>query len=94
MSSTKNDTYEMNFAVLEAITDSLNRDEVGIDDLLGKTREALEAARKCMEILNHQRGEFQKLETEFARLIDESHSTDEGNGDENGGGTGNQNPVQ
>lgn len=68
----KKDTYEGNFAVLEGITDSLNKDEIGIDDLLEKTREALEAARRCMDILNRQRGEFQKLEAEFANLIEDS----------------------
>ncbi|HDP94478.1 MAG TPA: exodeoxyribonuclease VII small subunit [Candidatus Aminicenantes bacterium] len=68
------DNYEHNFAVLERITDALNKDEIGIDDLLEKTREALEAARRCMEILNRQRGEFRKLENEFARLIQDSES--------------------
>ncbi|MBN1196418.1 MAG: exodeoxyribonuclease VII small subunit [Candidatus Aminicenantes bacterium] len=68
------DTYEHNFAVLERIADALNKDEIGIDDLLVKTREALEAARRCMEILNRQRGEFRKLENEFAQLIQDSES--------------------
>ncbi|MDY0296291.1 MAG: exodeoxyribonuclease VII small subunit [Acidobacteriota bacterium] len=66
----QSDTYEHNFAVLEKITDALNKDEIGIDDLLEKTREALDAARRCMEILNRQKGEFRKLEAEFARLIE------------------------
>lgn len=61
--------YEENFAVLEKITESLNKDGVGIDDLVGKTREALDAARTCMEILNQQKGEFKKLETEFSQLL-------------------------
>jgi exonuclease VII small subunit len=54
---------------LEKITESLNKDEVGIDDLVEKTREALNAARVCMEILNKQKGEFKKLETEFSQLL-------------------------
>jgi exodeoxyribonuclease VII small subunit len=61
--------YEDNYAVLEQITESLNKDEIGIDDLVEKTREALDAARTCMEILNRQKGEFQKLETEFSQLL-------------------------
>ncbi|MCP4147115.1 MAG: exodeoxyribonuclease VII small subunit [bacterium] len=61
--------YEENYTVLEKITESLNKDEVGIDDLVEKTREALNAARACMEILNQQKGEFNKLETEFAQLL-------------------------
>jgi len=77
----KKDTYEGSFAVLEGITDSLNKDEIGIDDLLEKTREALEAARRCMDILNHQRGEFQKLEAEFANLIEDS-AAETGGGDD------------
>ena len=72
------DTYEHNFAVLERITDALNKDEIGIDDLLEKTRDALEAARRCMEILNRQRGEFRKLETEFSKLIQDSESRNPG----------------
>jgi exodeoxyribonuclease VII small subunit len=66
----KSRTYEENFAVLERITESLNKDEIGIDDLVVKTREALEAARACMDILKKQRGEFIKLEKEFARLLE------------------------
>ncbi|MCP4213934.1 MAG: exodeoxyribonuclease VII small subunit [bacterium] len=64
--------YEDNYAVLEKITESLNKDEVGIDDLVEKTREALDAARVCMEILNEQKGEFKKLETEFSQLLGNS----------------------
>jgi exonuclease VII small subunit len=64
--------YEDNYAVLERITESLNKDEVGIDDLVEKTREALDAARACMEILNSQKGEFKKLETEFSQLLQSS----------------------
>lgn len=61
--------YEDNYAVLERITESLNKDEINIDDLVEKTREALDAARVCMEILNRQKGEFKKLETEFSQLL-------------------------
>jgi len=64
--------YEDNYAVLEKITESLNKDEVGIDDLVKKTKEALDAARTCMEILNKQKGEFKKLETEFSQLLQSS----------------------
>jgi exonuclease VII small subunit len=61
--------YEDNYIVLERITESLNKDEIGIDDLIEKTREALDAARNCMDILNRQKGEFKKLETEFSQLL-------------------------
>lgn len=67
--SQKSRKYEENYAILEKITESLNKDEVGIDDLVEKTREALDAARTCMEILNKQKGEFTKLETEFSQLL-------------------------
>lgn len=68
----KSRTYEESFAVLEQITESLNKDEIGIDDLVVKTREALEAARTCMDILKKQRGEFTKLEKEFAQLLEKT----------------------
>jgi exonuclease VII small subunit len=68
----KSRTYEKNYAVLERITESLNKDEIGIDDLVVKTREALDAARACMEILDKQKGEFKKLETEFSQLLKSS----------------------
>lgn len=70
--SSQSKTYEANYAVLERITESLNKDEVGIDDLVEKTREALNAARVCMDILNKQKGEFKKLETEFSQLLQNS----------------------
>lgn len=73
--STQSKTYEANYAVLERITESLNKDEVGIDDLVEKTREALNAARVCMEILNKQKGDFKKLETEFSQLLQNSAET-------------------
>jgi exonuclease VII small subunit len=69
--SQKSKTYEENFMILEAITESLNKDEIGIDDLVVKTREALNAARVCMEILRKQKGEFKKLENDFSTLMNE-----------------------
>jgi exonuclease VII small subunit len=69
--------YEQNYAILEKITESLNKDEVGIDDLVVKTREALNAARTCMEILNKQKGEFKKLESEFSQLLQPAAGQDE-----------------
>lgn len=69
--------YEESYAILERITESLNKDEVGIDDLVEKTREALDAARTCMEILNKQKGEFKKLETEFSQLLQQSSVSEE-----------------
>ncbi len=70
--SNQSKTYEANYSILEKITESLNKDEIGIDDLVAKTREALNAARVCMEILNQQKGEFKKLETEFSQLLQSS----------------------
>lgn len=78
--SEKSKTYEKNFAILERITESLNKDEIGIDDLVAKTREALDSARVCMDILKKQKGEFKKLETEFAQLLEQSDES--GNGSE------------
>jgi len=63
--------YEENYRVLERITESLNKDEIGVDDLVEKTREALRSAHVCMEILKKQKGEFKKLETDFARLLED-----------------------
>ena len=71
--SQKSHKYEDNYTILEKITESLNKDEIGIDDLVEKTREALDAARTCMEILNEQKGEFTKLETEFSQLLRSSY---------------------
>ena len=72
--STKSKKYEESFSVLESITESLNKDEIGIDDLVEKTKEALIAARTCMEILKQQRGEFEKLEAEFSQLLQDSEN--------------------
>lgn len=74
--SNKNKSYEKNFKILEDITDSLNKDEIGIDDLVEKTKEALTAARSCIEILNHQNGEFKKLENEFSSLLNSALEKD------------------
>ena len=75
--SNRSMTYEENFSILEKITESLNKDEVGIDDLVEKTREALNAARVCMEILNKQKGEFKKLEVEFSQLLQNNAASGE-----------------
>lgn len=69
--------YEENYRVLERITESLNKDEIGVDDLVEKTREALRSAHVCMEILKKQKGEFKKLETDFARLLEDSEGDEE-----------------
>ena len=74
--TTKSKKYEENYKILEKITESLNKDEIGIDDLVEKTKEALLSARTCMEILKKQKGEFKKLEVEFARLLEESDEKD------------------
>jgi len=92
--STQSRTYEANYAVLESITESLNKDEVGIDDLVEKTREALNAARVCMEILNKQKGEFKKLETEFSQLLQNSDEPGTGPGAETGTPPGNNVPAE
>ncbi len=68
----KSESYEKNFKILEKVAESLNKDEIGIDDLVEKTREALTAAKNCISILNYQKGEFKKLENEFSKLINES----------------------
>jgi exodeoxyribonuclease VII small subunit len=73
----KTGSYEENYRVLEKITESLNRDEIGIDDLVEKTKEALNSARVCMEILKKQKGEFKKLETDFAQLLQDSEKEKE-----------------
>ncbi len=74
--SNKNRSYEKNFKILEDITDSLNKDEIGIDDLVEKTKEALAAARSCIELLNQQSGEFKKLESEFSLLLSSTSEKD------------------
>lgn len=66
---TKSESYEKNFSILEEISEALNRDEIGMDELMEKTRSALNAAKKCIEILNTRRGEFKKIESEFSELL-------------------------
>lgn len=68
----KSGKYEENYQILENITESLNKDEIGIDDLVEKTKEALNSARVCMEILKKQEGEFKKLEADFSQLLQDS----------------------
>ncbi len=63
--------YHDNYLILEQISDQLNRDEISIDDLVLKTKEALKSAKICLDILNEQRGEFIKLEKEFSDLLKE-----------------------
>jgi hypothetical protein len=47
----------------------LNRDEISVDELVVKTKEALNSAKICLDILNKQKGEFIKLEKEFSELL-------------------------
>jgi len=70
--SKQTESYEKNFKVLEEVAESLNKDEISIDDLVVKTREALTAAKNCINILNYQKGEFKKLEDEFGKLLNEN----------------------
>ena len=74
----KSESYEKNFKILEKVADSLNKDEISIDDLVGKTREALTAAKSCINILNYQKGEFKKLENEFGALLNDNTETGTG----------------
>jgi len=68
--------YEENYLVLEKITESLNKDEISIDDLVDKTKEALEAAKTCIGILKKQKGEFKKLQADFSKLLDDPVETE------------------
>ncbi|MEN8223337.1 MAG: exodeoxyribonuclease VII small subunit [Acidobacteriota bacterium] len=68
----KSESYEKNFKILEGVAESLNKDEISIDDLVVKTKEALTAAKNCINILNYQKGEFKKLENEFSRLLNDT----------------------
>ena len=70
--SNKSGKYEENYQVLEKITESLNKDEIGIDDLIERTKDALSSARICMEILKKQKGEFKQLEADFSQLLQDS----------------------
>ena len=83
----KSESYEKNFKILEGVADSLNKDEISIDDLVKKTKEALTAAKNCIHILNYQKGEFKKLENEFSKLLDdaEENNEKESNGPSEGG---------
>ena len=69
----KSESYEKNFKILEGVADSLNKDEISIDDLVVKTKEALTAAKNCINILNFQKGEFKKLENEFSKLLNDTN---------------------
>jgi len=84
--SNKTESYEKNFKVLEEVAESLNKDEISIDDLVVKTREALTAAKNCIHILNYQKGEFKKLEDEFGKLLNDNEvkSGNEKSGDSEG----------
>ena len=73
----KSESYEKNYKILEGVADSLNKDEISIDDLVVKTKEALTAAKNCINILNYQKGEFKKLENEFSKLLDVSGEKNE-----------------
>ncbi len=70
--------YEENFNILENITEQLNRDEINVDDLVVKTKEALNSAKTCLNILNEQRGEFIKLEKEFSQLLEAEEKPEKG----------------
>jgi len=70
----ENKKYEENFNILEDITEQLNRDEIGVDELVVKTKEALKSAKICLDILNEQKGEFIKLEKEFSDLLKKEDS--------------------
>lgn len=72
----KTKIYEKNLAALEEINEALANEEIGVDDLVEKSCEALAAARTCMDILRKQKGEFRELELEFDKLLAESE--DEG----------------
>ena len=85
--------YEENYKILEQITESLNKDEIGIDDLVEKTREALGSARICMDILNKQKGEFKKLERDFGQLLQNSNGETPVTNEENSNGVGEDSPF-
>lgn len=71
MKTTENKSFEDNFKILKNISEKISNDDLGVDEVIAKGKEASAAARLCLEILKKERGSFKKLEEELAQLAEE-----------------------
>ena len=59
------------FKKLKDIAEELSTDDIGIDSLISKGKEASEAAKICIKILKTEKSNFKTLEEELLSISDE-----------------------
>jgi exonuclease VII small subunit len=80
--TSENKSFEENFKILKTISEKISNEDLSVDDVITKGKEASAAARLCLEILKKERGSFKKLEEELAELSGEVEKfTDEEEGE-------------
>ena len=63
--------YEENFNTLKDIAQELSRQELSIDEVINKGKQAADAAKNCIKILKTEKGNFKKLEEELLAISEE-----------------------
>ena len=71
--TTKNDgdgkSFEENYRKLEQIAQELHENRISIDQLVPKTKEALEAIKVCKALLRETKSQLKEIQDEFLELV-------------------------
>ena len=65
-------SFEENYRKLEQIAQELQENRISIDQLVPKTKEALEAIKVCKEVLKETKSQLREIQEEFLELEKES----------------------
>lgn len=61
-------SFEENFRRLEQIAQELHENKISIDELVPKTKEALQAIKVCKEVLKETKSQLKEIQEEFLEL--------------------------
>ncbi len=69
MSNKKNnETFEANFKKLEVLAQELQDDEISIDKLIPRMKEALGAVKVCKNVLQETNSQLKEISNEFENI--------------------------
>lgn len=71
-SEVKAGEFELNFKKLEMLSQQLQNNEVSIDQLIPRMKDALSAIRVCKDVLKATKVQLKEIDSEFEQLAQKS----------------------
>ncbi len=71
MSQAKEKSFEANFKKLEGLSEELRDNNVSVDELVPRMKEALQSIKVCKEVLKKTESQLEEINAEFEEIDDE-----------------------